>query len=186
MSGQSIKTLGTFVQVIGIICSVISAIFCWVQGAELTDSYSTEELGVFVIFMGFVCLIVGVFGSIMISVLITGFGELVENSEITLTHLSNIERRMECDVLNSNEKSTCTAPCSSEIQSIAVSDIASNLSADNVVAQQIQKNNVFESQQNNAKTIKEQEEINQMWKCPSCANFNFGNTNECVNCHTKR
>lgn len=177
MLGQSIKTTGAFVQVIGVICSIVMAIVCWVQGAELADSYRTEEIGGFVIFVGFVFLVVGILVSVIMGIFITGFGDLVENSEITKNSLLNIERRIECSTADSKIKNNVSAQSQSQaytnsVQSFSQTDVV------NTTAQKLE--------QTMDVVDKQKEEMSQMWKCSNCGNFNLANTNECMNCHTKR
>lgn len=40
-------------------------------------------------------------------------------------------------------------------------------------------------EENRANTVKPDNNTTKMWKCPNCNNFNFANSNECMNCHTK-
>ncbi|MEE0264916.1 MAG: Ran-binding zinc finger domain-containing protein, partial [Acutalibacteraceae bacterium] len=117
------------------------------------------------------CIITLVFGiafSIITGVFLTAFGELVENSEISKNTLLSIERKLEAKA--------STVANTSYTAGIAQPPIATAQPST--------------TQQSTAKPVetkqsREQDEMSQMWKCPNCNNFNFANSNECMNCHTK-
>ncbi|MEE0859612.1 MAG: hypothetical protein U0M12_09155 [Acutalibacteraceae bacterium] len=85
-TGKTIQMLGKVVQAIGIICTIIISIYLWFLASE---AYYDEMEVIFSI-AGFVCLIVGIIFSIIFGIFIVGFGELVENSEISRDYLYTI------------------------------------------------------------------------------------------------
>lgn len=173
-TGSKIQTMGYAVKVIGIILSIIEAILLWILASD-----SNEE-EVFIV-LGFVCLIVGIISSVVLGTFIIGFGELVENSQKTASDVSVVKM-----------DSTDTKKMVMEINAI-LKDMKYNNSATQTQAtttNQVSTNELIAQQaidmQKTAETVKEKKSQGpQMWKCPNCNNFNFANSNECMNCHTK-
>lgn len=159
-TGKSIQTMGNAVKVIGIILSIIEAILLWILAS---DSYEEE---VFII-LGFVCLIVGIISSVVLGTFITGFGELVENSQKAVSDISVVKM-----------DSTDTKKMVMEINATLKDMKHNNNTTQATTAKQVSTNDLIAQQAEATKA-------SQMWKCPKCNNFNFANSNECMNCHTK-
>lgn len=161
-TGKSIQTMGNAVKVIGIILSIIEAIFLWILAS---DSYEEE---VFIV-LGFVCLIVGIIGSVVLGTFITGFGELVENSQKAVSDIS-VEK------MDSTDTKKMVMEINATLKDMKYNNSTTQTQA--TTANQVSTNELIAQQAEATKA-------SQMWKCPNCNNFNFANSNECMNCHTK-
>jgi hypothetical protein len=81
--------MGRAVKGLGIILSIVVAIICVIAAS---DAYSYEEARY--IITGIVTLIVGIISSIVSGTFIEGFGELVENSQISKDYLYSIQNNI--------------------------------------------------------------------------------------------
>ncbi len=173
-TGKSIQTMGNAVKVIGIIISIIEAILLWILAS---DSYEEE---VFIV-LGFVCLIVGIISSVVLGTFITGFGELVENSQKTASDVSVVK-------MDSTDTKKIVMEINATLKGMKYNNSATQTQA--TTTKQLSTNEIIAQQaiamQKTDEAVKEKKsQESQMWKCPKCNNFNFANSNECMNCHTK-
>lgn len=173
-TGSKIQTMGKAIQGLGIIGSIIMAILSF---SAADKAYGSEEE--FLIGFGIGYLIVGIISSIILGIFIIGFGELVENSQTTVSYLSQIKdinndtKKIVAEI-NSMQKSVVTTTNTY----INNSSEATGLSTNELIAQQAKVHETNEATPKEAPA-------EQMWKCPKCNNFNLANTTECMNCHTK-
>ena len=76
--GKSLKNIGGFIFFGGIILSIIGGFWMFKIASEVPDYYRSVSGGY--VFVGIIIIVLGCFISYLISIFISAFGELVENS----------------------------------------------------------------------------------------------------------
>ena len=173
--GNTIKTIGGITMVLGIIGSIICGL-------------AMGGAGGFGFFIG------GSIGSVVTGIVYLGIGEAVEDSRTAVEYLNLMKHEKDNAEIKKLLKETNATlisvnaklsmlNTSANTSTNNYNGISNNLQSNTTIAVEPIVNTTISKIEKPQESQKSQEP--QMWKCPKCNNFNFANSNECMNCHTK-
>ncbi|MEE1125436.1 MAG: Ran-binding zinc finger domain-containing protein [Acutalibacteraceae bacterium] len=167
--GSTIKAIGGITIFLGIIGSIICGL-------------AMGGAGGFGFFIG------GSIGSVITGIVYIGVGEAVEDSRTAVERLNLMKHEKDNAEIKKLVKETNSTLISVNAK-LSMLNINTNTSTNNYngIGTSSQSNTTIAVEPIVNTTIRKIEKTQEppMWKCPNCNNFNFANSNECMNCHTK-